>query len=106
MSKEVEKRAERIAEDRLLDILLPHGGSGSPATPTEGTDADFEQTRERFREMLRKGTLDHRTIELDVPVAQMPSMQVLGPMNLDDMGINLQDMLGNILPKRTKQRLQ
>ena len=105
-AKEVEQRAERIAEDRILDILLPRP-SGSPSTPqtdTGSSSSEFEQTREKFREMLRKGTLDHRTVEVDVAASQVPSMQVLGPMNLDDMGINLQDMLGNILPKKTKQR--
>jgi ATP-dependent HslUV protease ATP-binding subunit HslU len=106
-AKEVEAKAERMAEDRILDILLPRpsGGQGTAIQQDTSDDSsDFEKTRERFREMLRDGKLDHRTVEIEVPASQAPSMQVLGPMNLDDMGINIQDMLGNILPKKTKQR--
>jgi ATP-dependent HslUV protease ATP-binding subunit HslU len=43
-------------------------------------------------------------LELDVPSSNMPQMQVIGPMNLEDMGINLQDMFGNLLPQKVKRR--
>lgn len=54
--------------------------------------------------MIRKGILDERSIELDVMVDQVPSMQVFGPIGLDEMGVNLQDLFGNILPKKNKKR--
>jgi ATP-dependent HslUV protease ATP-binding subunit HslU len=54
--------------------------------------------------MLKDGKLDDRFIELDVLVDQVPSMQILGPIGMDEMGMNLQDLFGNILPKKNKKR--
>jgi ATP-dependent HslUV protease ATP-binding subunit HslU len=48
--------------------------------------------------------MEHRMIELDVPAAETPLMQVIGPMNLDEMGMNLQDVFGSLLPRKTKRR--
>jgi ATP-dependent HslUV protease ATP-binding subunit HslU len=63
-----------------------------------------EKTRERFREKIKAGQLDDRIIELDVPSDQFPAMQILGPMNLEEIGVNLQDVFGNLMPKKMKKR--
>lgn len=103
---EVESRAQELADERILDILLPpvrlrHSAtSGVPEEPRE----DESATRQRFREQLRKGELDQRIIEVDIPAAQMPLMQVMGPVSLEEMGINIQEMFGNLLPKKNKLR--
>jgi ATP-dependent HslUV protease ATP-binding subunit HslU len=104
---EVNDKAKEMSEERILDFLVPQVHR-HPATTAEGGEITEEEhhdsTREKFREKLRAGLLDDRTIELDVPATGTPLMQVIGPMNLDDMGVNMQDLFGNLLPKKTKRR--
>ena len=107
IEKTEEKQAEarEAAENRILDILIPPLKRGpSFDTATDAEIDDNSRTREKFRQMLRKGKLNDRQIELDVIVDQSPSMQILGPIGLDEMGVNLQDLFGNILPKKNKKR--
>jgi ATP-dependent HslUV protease ATP-binding subunit HslU len=108
-AEEVQDKAKDLAEERLLDILVPRPRktrppeSEVPESPLDTVEEDAK-TRQKFREKLRSGSLDERIIELEMPTQQMPLMQVMGPMNLEEMGINIQDMLGNIMPKRNKRR--
>lgn len=97
--------AAEHAENRLLDILIP------PVTPSPSFDTESESekeenhhTREKFRKMLHKGKLDEKMIELDVQIDAGASLQIMGPMGMDDMGMNIQDMISNIMPKKTKKR--
>jgi ATP-dependent HslUV protease ATP-binding subunit HslU len=103
---EVDDKAKTLAEERLLDLLLPPPRRRQPdATGEEAKEPDdTASSRERLRERLRAEQLEHRMIELDLPASNTPLMQVIGPMSLDDMGINLQDMFGGILPKKMKRR--
>lgn len=104
-SESKRKEARQAAENRVLDILIPPLKI-SPSFNT-ASDEDIEennQTREKFRKMLKKGMLDERSIEIDVVVDQVPSLQVLGPIGLDEMGMNLQDIFGSIIPKKNKKR--
>ncbi|MFP4367989.1 MAG: ATP-dependent protease ATPase subunit HslU [Candidatus Kapaibacterium sp.] len=99
------KEARVAAENRILDILIPPVKKGpSFDTATESDVEDNAQTREKFRNMLHKGILDERVIEIDMLVEQGPNMQVLGPIGLDEMGMNLQDIFGSILPKKNKKK--
>lgn len=104
---EVQDRAEQLAEERLLDILVPpvrrtrHVEAGDQSPEVE---EDNQSTRQKFRERLRAGELDSRSIELDVQTQQMPLMQVMGPVSLEEMGINIQEMFGNVFPKKNKHR--
>jgi len=104
-TKEKLNEAQILAENRILDILIPPITRG-PSFDT-ATDSEVEEnrrTREHFRDMLRRGVLDERHIEIDVVVDQVPSMQILGPIGLDEMGMNLQDLFGSIMPKKSKKR--
>lgn len=117
-SIEVQKKAEYLAEEKLLDILLPpvkkkHEessaaqatlGFSNPAPQPEAEKEDNFKTREKFREMLQKGELDERVIEIDVSGDGMPMMQVMGPIGLDDLGVNLQDLFSSVMPKKMKKR--
>ena len=97
--KAVLPRAEELAEERLLDLLLPTGGTGFSAGDRRDT------TREKLRGMLRAGGLDDRTVELDLADRAMPTMQVFSNQGLEEMGINLQEMLGNLpFGKKTRKR--
>ncbi|MGA9120211.1 MAG: ATP-dependent protease ATPase subunit HslU [Bacteroidota bacterium] len=108
--QEVEEKARILSEERILDILLPPTHRAAvegfdPAAAEQAEEPGYKATREKFREKLRAGQLEERMVELDVP-AQVggPLMQVIGPMTMDDMGVNLQDMFGSLLPKKTKRR--
>lgn len=102
---EKQKEAVEAAENRILDILIPPIQRGpSFDTVSDQEIEDNSKTREKFRQMLRDGKLDTRTIEVDMMVEQVPSMQILGPIGLDEMGMNLQDLFGSILPKKNKKR--
>src|SRR5579862_839827 len=106
---EVQARAEILAEEHILDILVPPVRKPKPSEIKVSGDPGNDEgenasTREKFREKLRKGELDTRTIELEVTAQQFPSMQVIGPMNLDDMGVNIQEMFGNLIPKKSKRQ--
>jgi ATP-dependent HslUV protease ATP-binding subunit HslU len=97
----VQGRAQEMAEDRLLDLLLP--ASAQPGTA--GFSNDRGGTREKLRGMLRAGGLDDRMIELDVQERAQGNMQIFGAQGMEEMGINLQEMLGNLpFGKKTKKR--
>jgi ATP-dependent HslUV protease ATP-binding subunit HslU len=100
----VQERARELADERILDLLLPPVRRKPAAEGEPAEDEENRHTRDKFREMLRAGTLDERTVDVELAAPPPPLMQVIGPMNLEEMGVNLQDMFGNILPKKTKRR--
>jgi ATP-dependent HslUV protease ATP-binding subunit HslU len=103
----VNDKAKELSEERILDILIPPVRTRQPEEFTADKSEQVEETRgtrEKLRQRLRAGDLEHRMIELDVPASNGPLMQVIGPMNLEEMGVNLQDMFGNLLPKKMKRR--
>jgi len=118
MQERVREKAEEIVEKRILDILIPpvkksDGNSAgfSPDdekfNPDEATDRELnERTREKFRKKLRNGELDDRKIEIEVQSSRgAPMMQVFGPSGgMEEMGINLQDMLGNLTGNKKSKR--
>jgi ATP-dependent HslUV protease ATP-binding subunit HslU len=100
---EVRDKARQSAEERLLDLLLPPSRPAAPgeeATVREQTS----RTRERMREQLHGGRLDDRVIELDVRDTAMPSFEVIAGTSVEEIGINLKDMMGNMFQGRTKTR--
>ncbi|MCE6992705.1 ATP-dependent protease ATPase subunit HslU [Dyadobacter sp. CY323] len=110
--EEVKIKAEQAVEDIILDALIPpvHGSAariktdnGSDAMPED--DAELNQrTRERFREKIRNGELDSRKIEIEVQQNQAPSVGMIGG-SVDDVSMmNIQEMIGNMMPRRGKKR--
>jgi len=98
----VRVKAEDLAEERLLDLLLP--GAHSRDLDVSGEEAGDGGTRDKLRKLLRKGALDERTVEMEVQTAQMPMMEVFTPQGTEEMGINIKEMFGNLFPKKTKRR--
>jgi ATP-dependent HslUV protease ATP-binding subunit HslU len=98
----VRVKAEDLAEERLLDLLLP--GAQSRDLDLSGEEAGDGGTRDKLRKLLRKGALDERKVELEVQAAQMPMMEVFTPQGTEEMGINFKEMFGNLFPKKTKRR--
>jgi ATP-dependent HslUV protease ATP-binding subunit HslU len=84
--------AEGVAEERLLDALYPRRGSGEDAT------------RDRLREKLRAGELESREVELEVQQRPAPPFEVLGAHGPEELGANLRDLMGSLLPPRTRSR--
>ena len=110
----VREKAQKIAEERLLDLLLPktpappgQGPSADPAvppTPMIETESGGPSTREKLRKMLQAGKLDERYIDMDVSDRSMPVVEIFSNVGMEEMGINFKDMFGSMLPKSTKKR--
>jgi ATP-dependent HslUV protease ATP-binding subunit HslU len=110
----VKLKAEELAEEKLLDILLPpkrqqetkdkliEAPGEVKAAQEEAEQAD--STREKLRKLLKQGSLDDRYVELDVPDRNFPMIEIFAGTGMEDMDFNLRDMLGSMLPQRTKRR--
>lgn len=97
----VQEKARQLAEERLLDILLPV--PRMPRNTDEGEREKFRETRERLRAQLREGLLDERYVELEVKEKIVP-FGVISNVGLEELEINLKEMLGGLLPERSKRR--
>ena len=99
----VQTKAEKVAEDRLLDILIPHPVAPNGPQSKEPSSASNE-SREKMRHKLRLGELDRRQVEIEVEQAQggMPNMQLFTGQGTEAM--DLQDMLGNMMGKQHKAK--
>lgn len=120
MQERVKEKAKELVEERILDLLIPPLKKPKPKSNTNvsvgfSADENFdphsasdnelnERTREKFREKLRNGELEDRKVEIDVKAGKTPTMQIFGPAGMEELGMNLQDMLGNLSPKKTKKR--
>jgi ATP-dependent HslUV protease ATP-binding subunit HslU len=116
-SEEVAEKAELNVEERILDLLLPPPRTSSfydfdadtsdePSTEldTPARDEQFQRSREKLRTQLRSGKLDNRLVELEVREKNFPVIELAGPQGVEEMGINMKDMLGNLFQGRTKRR--
>jgi ATP-dependent HslUV protease ATP-binding subunit HslU len=107
MAAAVRERAENLAEERLLDLLLPRrpGEAFVSGTLEEvSPDASRDATRDKLRAQLRTGKLDERPIEMDVQAQAGPMFEVFPGQGMEEIGINLKDMLSNLMPGRTRRR--
>jgi ATP-dependent HslUV protease ATP-binding subunit HslU len=102
----VREKAEQMAEERLLDLLLPRrsGEAYSSGSLEEVGPASREATRERLRAQLRSGRLDDRQVEVETQQQVMPMIEVLSGQGMEEMGLHLKEMLGNLLPSKSKTR--
>ncbi|MDA8242091.1 MAG: ATP-dependent protease ATPase subunit HslU [Nitrospiraceae bacterium] len=98
----IREKAKHLAEERLLDLLLPQ----PRFTKVEMDEQEREksrETRERLREQLRGGKLDSRYVDVEVREKAMP-FGVISNVGLEDLEINLKSMLGNLLPEKSKRK--
>lgn len=112
--EEVKVKAEQAVEDVILDALIPPIKNMRPSAsvledgtePDKMSDAELnERTRERFREKIRSGEIDDRKIEINVTAPSGGGLGMVGGGAMDEVSMmNLQDMLGNMLPKKSKKR--
>jgi len=108
---EVQAKADELAEERVLDILIPpvrrtsKAGLQGESENEETNDAvQNQKTREWMRQKLKSGEMDEKMIEFDASAQNAIGMQILGPFGMEDMGINIQEIMGNIMPKKKKKR--
>lgn len=102
--EEVKERAEQNAEETILDILLP---PTSFAFDEENTDAEQRtgRTREKLRDQLRRGDLDERMVEIETTDrGGNATIDFIGGQGMEEMGVNLKDMFGNLFPAKTVRR--
>jgi len=123
-AEEMEKvmvKAREMAEERMLDLLLPPPRKGAPGAdpienPPEGAEAGASAelvlsnsakpspTRERLRKMLREGKLDNRVVELELTQRQIPVVEIFSNTGMEDIDFNLKEMFSSLLPRKTKRR--
>jgi ATP-dependent HslUV protease ATP-binding subunit HslU len=106
---EVQDKAEELAHERLLDLLLPP----LPESKTKNEHSGHERkaieekqakTRAKLRKQLDDGKLDDRLIEMEVPNDFPPLMQIISPIGIEEMGLSIQELFGPMMPKKTKKR--
>jgi ATP-dependent HslUV protease ATP-binding subunit HslU len=107
--EKVKLRAQELAEERVLDLLLPPPKGGEERGLGFDTGAAFRPddgsaTREKLRRMLREGKLDDRQVELEITKTAVSTVEVFTPQGMEEMEFHLKDMLSNLMPKRTKKQ--
>ncbi|MGD9589742.1 MAG: ATP-dependent protease ATPase subunit HslU [Pyrinomonadaceae bacterium] len=107
--EEVLPTAEQNVEEKLLDLLLPSPGFTYPLPDGESADSDpqhasHERTREKLRGQLRNGSLNERVVEIETTDRGSATIDFVGGQGMEEMGVNLKDMFGNLFPSKTVRR--
>lgn len=115
----VREKAQELAEERILDLLVPTPTKKPAelkdvwtAIPGEGIDAGPEKkaeypelgTRDKIRALFKKGKLDNRFVELETTTRVTPVVEIVGGAGLEEMGLNLREMFSSIMPRSKKHR--
>jgi ATP-dependent HslUV protease ATP-binding subunit HslU len=98
-SRKVREKAEEMAEERLLDLLLPPAGKG-----TQKATEDQRATREKLRRLLKAKKLDEKYVEVEVVDRNVPVVEIFSASGMEEMDINIKEMFGSLFPKKKKQR--
>jgi ATP-dependent HslUV protease ATP-binding subunit HslU len=115
--KAVAATAAERAEERLLALLIPAAPAPAPhvppavppapgaaPTPPPPPEVDFAATREKLREKLRSGALDARVVEIEVEENGAPSLEMITPQGIEEVGINLKEMMPGLFSRRRRQK--
>src|SRR3989338_2865598 len=105
----VQEKAQEIAEERLLDLLLPPVTSVGFAAQQDPQRLMQERelqksTREKLRALLREGKLDDRVVEIETTEQKLPVVEIFSTAGVEEMDLNIKDMFANIFTKKTKRR--
>ncbi len=96
----VKEKATIMAEERILDLLIPKKRTSPAGEEEESPD----QSREKMRMRFRAGSLNDRPVELEVPDRALPIIEIFSSQGMEEMDMQLRDMFGNMLPQKTKRR--
>jgi len=114
--EKIEGKAREMAEERILDLLLPPSPSKAPLSPPLPEAVEFveeqvepeadtvHKTRERLRKLLQEGKLEERLVEVEVSDRALPVVEIFSTAGLEEMDMNIKDMLSGLFPKKTKKR--
>jgi len=113
--EKVRNKAKEIAEERILDLLLPPTKVMKDNEKEEEVDkeekglgdtniGDQSKTRNKLRDLLRKGKLDDRVVDLEVSQRSAPVIEVFSAYGMEEMDVNLKDVFSNLFPTQTKRR--
>ena len=111
-AEKVQLKAQEIAEERILDLLLPplrekRAQSESPEKPLELVKNEQEEestTRQKLRKLLRENKLNERMVELEITQRSVPMVEIFSAAGMEEMDINIKDIFGNLFPKKTRKR--
>jgi ATP-dependent HslUV protease ATP-binding subunit HslU len=121
-TEKVQAKARELAEERMLDLLLPpvrrespfkeaeeenpdpHSPPPLPALRPAGSPPESSPTREKLRQRLRAGKMDERLVEIESAQRGLPMVEIFSSAGMEEMDINLKEMFSNLLPKKTKRR--
>jgi len=102
-AEKVQEKAKVLAEERLLDLLLPFPKTSRGGGLEEEEREKQRETRERLKMQLKEGKLDNRYVDIEVREKVIP-FGVVSNVGLEDLEINLKEMLGNFLPEKSKRK--
>jgi len=113
----VRSKSLEMAEERILDLLLPPRRADTPSSlealpppdgavkPPPGEETARENTREKLRKLFRDGKLDERTLDLEVSEGRTgPMIEIFSSSGVEDLGVNMKEMFGNLFPQKKKKR--
>jgi ATP-dependent HslUV protease ATP-binding subunit HslU len=119
-TENVQDKARMVAEERLLDILLPPVQSPPVSEPASSDDASEiktaeviilppeaepqKKTREKLRQLFRSGKLDERLVDIEISERSTPVVEIFSASGMEEMDINLRDMFENIMPQKTRKK--
>jgi ATP-dependent HslUV protease ATP-binding subunit HslU len=114
-AEEVEKvqiKAREIAEERILDLLLPPQrekttypeSAEKPLELVKNEEEHESTTRQKLRKLLKEHKLDERVVELETSQRTVPMVEIFSAAGMEEMDINVKDMFGNLFPKKTRKR--
>ena len=101
---EVMELAEHLANERIVDILFPSDELKNEQPDLNKINARKERTRARIRKKLQLGDFEEKIIEIEIADDPTVGMQVIGPMGMEDIGMNIKDMLAGSLPKSKRKK--
>ncbi|OUX64675.1 MAG: HslU--HslV peptidase ATPase subunit [Oceanospirillaceae bacterium TMED276] len=105
--KKVRTRAEELAEERILDVLLPPARSTTSWDTTEEPKQEDSSARQVFRRKLRNGDLDDKEIEIDVAQVNTAGVEIMTPPGMEEMTSQLQNMFANLGgDKKSKRKMK
>lgn len=109
-SAEVSQRATELAEEKILNLLLPLPSRRKSIakeqvySQTKELEEKRKKTLEKLKEKLKQGKLDHRHIEIEVPEDRSPIVEIFSPAGIEELGFNFQEMFSGMIPRKTKKR--
>jgi ATP-dependent HslUV protease ATP-binding subunit HslU len=95
----VNEKAKVLAEERILDLLMPR-----KSRATNNEESPDDTSREKIRTRFKSGKFDETFVELEVPDRALPIIEIFSASGMEEMDMQIRDMFGNMLPKKTKKR--